>query len=114
MPENKKNEETKKEVKKTKRTPKIRPIEELKEISSDAMTGPEAKTMVVYLKEQLILAKNREEALRENIETTRQKDQENVKKAEAMERFYRERLAFVHESARTLFDSIDLATKGMV
>ena len=99
---------------KTKREPKIRPIEELEEMSIKSMTGHEAKAMVTHLRERLILAEKKEEELRKNIESTRQQNQETIKKAESMERFYRKRMAYTMECATNLFNSVDLATKGLV
>lgn len=89
-----------------------RPIDELVEMSVKSMTGSEAKKLVTHLREQLILEQTKNDELKHNIESTRKQDQENIKRAEAMERYYMRRFQYIEEAVRNLKESIDLVTKG--
>ncbi len=92
--------------------PKIREIDELVECSIKNMSGAEAKALVTHLREQLILSDTKIEEYKHNIESTRKQNEDIIKKAEAMERFYRGRLEYVNEIVENLNKSIHLATKG--
>lgn len=92
--------------------PKIRDIEELKECSIKSMTGNEAKVLVTYLREQNIIKDTKIEEYQHNIESTRKQNEDIIKKAEAMERYYRNRFDYITEATKNLTKSINLATKG--
>ncbi len=92
--------------------PKIRDMETLVECSVKSMSGAEAKVLVSHLREQLVLSETKIEEYKHNIESTRMQNEDIVKKAEAMERYYRGRLEYINETVKSLMKSINLATKG--
>ena len=96
------------------RAPKSRPIEELVEAPTKSLTEKEAVALIDYLKEQVILADNKIDALKQNIEAAYSRVRKTEDEFKSMETYYKERLAYVLNNTKSFYQSVCLATKGDV
>ena len=96
------------------RAPKARPIEELVEAPTKSLTEKEAVALIEYLKEQVILADNKIDALKQNIEAAYSRVRKTEDEFKSMETYYKERLAYVLNNTKSFYQSVCLATKGDV
>ena len=91
---------------------KVRSVEELMNLSPSKMTDKEKNKLIKELKEQLNLNNNKFEAYKQTSESAFAQTREIEAKYEAMEAFYRKKLAYVDNQVTAFHASINEALKG--
>lgn len=106
--------ENENEPKKKTRAPKARPIEELVDAPTKGMTEKEAILLIDHLREQLVMADNKIEQYKQSTNSAFERARKIENDFNAMENYYKERLAYLTNSAKIFCQSVCLATKGDV
>lgn len=96
------------------RAPKARAVEELVNVPLKNMTDKEKDLIIEKQKEELTIANNKINELKQNIEAAYKRARSIEDDYKAMEAYYKERMAFIANNTRTFYQSICLATKGDV
>lgn len=97
-----------------KKAPKARPVEELVNVPPKNMTDKEKDKFITFLQEQLTVAENKIAQFKQNSEAAFTQMRQMEDNFDAMEAYYRDRMAFIQNNAKNFYQSICLATKGDV
>lgn len=109
-----KENENEPSTKRKPRAPKARPVEDLTEASTKGMTDKEKDLLIDHLREQIVLANNKIEQFKQSTNSAFERARKVEDNFEAMENYYKERLAYLTNSAKIFYQSVCLATKGDV
>lgn len=107
--------ETKPEKKKTSkksRAPKARKVEDLIDEATKKMTDKEKDLLISFLREDTTQLKNTIEALKQNIESAYAQCRELEAQYEAMEKFYRDSLAYIDGQVIAFANAVRKSTVG--
>ena len=101
------------EVKKTRKPrEKVRPVEETFNLPVKKLTDKEKEQLINFLKEQVNLFSNQQEAYKQNAESAFEKARKLEEQMDAVERFYRGKLKFVDTQVTAFHAAINEAIKG--
>lgn len=95
-------------------TPKkrARDIKELINAATKNMTDKEKENLIEYLKSEMHLMENKLEALRNNCEQAYAKCRACEEEYAAMERYYKDRLAFIDQQVTAFGNAVKLSIVG--
>lgn len=91
---------------------KARDIKELIDLSTKNMTDKEKDNLITYFKSEMHLMDNKLEALRHNCESAYAKCRACEEEYAAMERYYKDRLAFIDQQVTAFGNAVKLSIVG--
>lgn len=91
---------------------KVREIEEIIDLPLTKLSDKEKDKLINYFKDHYTAAANKVEAYKQNAEANIKRYQELNDNYDAMETFYRKKLAYVNTQVEAFHSAIDSAIKG--
>lgn len=107
-----KSKPAKKAPEKSVKRPKTRNIEELIQAATRGMTDKEKTLLIKHLREEIIKKNTQIDMLQKNSETAFEQARHTEQHYDAMERYYRDRLAFVKDQTEAFTNAVLMATTG--